>query len=982
MMWIGRLIVRPQLVHPACPERSRREHSRGGLCHPSRLFPLLSLALLSAFACRPGLAVSIQPGWPQTGGGGSPALGDLEGDGSLEVVAASDGVYAWHADGTLVAGWPQLVGNEWVSDPALADLDGDGGMEVIAGSGTDKVNAWRGDGAPVEGWPQTVGGAVGVPPAVGDLEGDGEPEVVAGSEDGNVYVWRANGSPVAGWPQDAGSTAIKYPVLGDLDGDGRLEVVAGAGDGNVYAWHADGTPMAGWPQATGDAISGLPALGDLDGDQELEVVAGSWDGNVYAWHADGSLVAGWPQLTGPSPYGDGSWVIGSVALGDIDADGGLEAVVGAADGKVYVWHGNGALAAGWPQDTGGFSFGSPALGDLDGDGPLEVLIGVAHSGMTGWIAAWHADGTPVENFILDGGFWYYVTTSPALADLDADGRVELVIGLADGNTYAWRIDTATSDRVPWPMFHHDAQRTGLYVATATPGAGFSVTPTGGPAPLTVRFTDQSTGHPISWAWDFGDGTTSTAQSPAHVYAAAGTFTVSLTAANALGTDTEVKPSFVTVAAALHADFTAAPASGAAPLLVNFTDLSAGDPTSWSWDFGDGGVSTDQHRSHTYTGAGSYTVSLTATNAGGSDTETKSNYITVTVPMPVANFTGTPTSGPAPLIVSFTDLSANSPTSWLWLFGDGGTSTVQHPGHTYTGAGSYTVSLTVANALGTDTEIKPSFVTVAAALHADFAAAPASGAAPLLVSFTDLSTGDPTSWSWDFDDGGVSTDQHPSHIYATPGRRTVSLTVSNSYGSDTETKSNHILVTFPDVDVGHWACDEILACVDAGIVTGYEDGTYHPEFQVTRDQMAVYIARGLVSPSGDAAIPDPPATPSFSDVPSTHWAYKHIEYAVSQNVVKGYEDGTYQPDLTVDRGQMAVYVARAMVAPGGDAAVPDPVPPATFPDVADTFWAYKQVEYCVGQGVVKGYDDGNYHPEIAVTRDQMAVYIARAFALPL
>jgi hypothetical protein len=70
----------------------------------------------------------------------------------------------------------------------------------------------------------------------------------------------------------------------------------------------------------------------------------------------------------------------------------------------------------------------------------------------------------------------------------------------------------------------------------------------------------------------------------------------------------------------------------------------------------------------------------------------------------------------------------------------------------------------------------------------------------------------------------------------------------------------------------------------------------------------------------------------------------------------------------------------MVAPGGDAAIPDPVPPATFPDVATTFWAYKQVEYCVGEGVVKGYDDGSYHPERQVTRDQMAVYIARAFGL--
>jgi hypothetical protein len=188
--------------------------------------------------------------------------------------------------------------------------------------------------------------------------------------------------------------------------------------------------------------------------------------------------------------------------------------------------------------------------------------------------------------------------------------------------------------------------------------------------------------------------------------------------------------------------------------------------------------------------------------------------------------------------------------------------------------------------------------------------------------------------------------------------------------------------FPDVPSEHWAYDEIMACFDANIVKGYDDGLYHPEGQITRDQMAVYVARALVSPSGDAAIPDPTPPPAFSDVPPIHWAYKHIEYAVSQNVVQGYEDGTYGPDIALDRGQMAVFIARAMVAPGGDAAIPDPVPPATFLDVADTFWAYKQVEYCVGQDVVKGYDDGLYHPDYPCTRDQMAVYVARAFQLPV
>ena len=188
--------------------------------------------------------------------------------------------------------------------------------------------------------------------------------------------------------------------------------------------------------------------------------------------------------------------------------------------------------------------------------------------------------------------------------------------------------------------------------------------------------------------------------------------------------------------------------------------------------------------------------------------------------------------------------------------------------------------------------------------------------------------------------------------------------------------------FPDVPGSHWAFDAVMDCVDAGIVQGYSDGTYKPTDPVTRDQMAVYISRALVIPTGDAAIPDPVPPASFSDVSSTHWAYKHIEYAVSQNVVKGYDDGTYKPDLVVDRGQMAVFVARAMVTPSGDAGIPDPVPPATFSDVPDTFWAYKQVEYCVGQGVVKGYDDGTYRPTEAVTRDQMAVYVARAFKLPL
>jgi PKD repeat protein len=267
--------------------------------------------------------------------------------------------------------------------------------------------------------------------------------------------------------------------------------------------------------------------------------------------------------------------------------------------------------------------------------------------------------------------------------------------------------------------------------------------------------------------------------------------------------------------------------------------------------------------------------------------------------------------------------------------------------------------------------------------ADFSAAPVEGYLPLEVSFTDLSHYDPTSWVWDFGDGQTSTEQNPTHAYSVVGTHTVSLTVSNETGSETKTKADYITVFFPDVGPDHWACEEVMGCVAAGIVAGYEDGLYHPEIAVTRDQMAVYIARALEVPSGEAALADYiPADPrNFPDVAADFWAYRHIEYCVENAVVKGYEDGYYHPEHEVTRDQMAVYVARALVAPEGEAGLADymPAEPRNFPDVPSDFWAYAHIEYCVENAVVKGYEDGLYRPEVVVTH-QMAVYVARAFGL--
>ena len=245
---------------------------------------------------------------------------------------------------------------------------------------------------------------------------------------------------------------------------------------------------------------------------------------------------------------------------------------------------------------------------------------------------------------------------------------------------------------------------------------------------------------------------------------------------------------------LTAEFEADTTTGVMPLLVNFTDLSTGgNITNWDWDFGDGGTSIEQNPSYEYTDAGLYTVSLTITASNGSDTETKTDYIEVFYPVPIADFEGTPTSGNSPLTVNFTDLSSGNIDTWFWDFGDGNSSTDQNPEYIYNSSGLYTVQLIVGGPGGSDTIVKQDYIIVYNTPVAEFDANPTTGLAPLLVNFTDLSTGDITDWQWAFGDGGFSNDKNPNHEYIEPGNYTVSLEVSGPGGNDTEVKIDYILI---------------------------------------------------------------------------------------------------------------------------------------------------------------------------------------------
>ncbi|MFC2018064.1 PKD domain-containing protein [Chloroflexota bacterium] len=165
-----------------------------------------------------------------------------------------------------------------------------------------------------------------------------------------------------------------------------------------------------------------------------------------------------------------------------------------------------------------------------------------------------------------------------------------------------------------------------------PVAAFSATPDSGAPPLSVTFTDESTGEIDSWEWDFGDGETGTAQSPTHDYETEGTYTVSLKVTGPDGTDTETKTGYIEVAAFI-ADFTADQTTGTfaagGDVTIQFTDQSTGEVDTWEWDFGDEETSTEQNPSHTYAGVvNKYDVSLTATSSEGTKTATKDGYITV------------------------------------------------------------------------------------------------------------------------------------------------------------------------------------------------------------------------------------------------------------------------------------------------------------------------------------------------------------------
>lgn len=353
-------------------------------------------------------------------------------------------------------------------------------------------------------------------------------------------------------------------------------------------------------------------------------------------------------------------------------------------------------------------------------------------------------------------------------------------------------------------------------AQAQVTASFSADNTAGCGQLSAQFTDESTGNPSSWQWDFGNGNTSTLQNPNAAFTKPGDYTVKLTVSNGVSVSTAEQT--IHVYAPPTVSFSLDPATGCYPLSVQFTDNSTGGSgtiTSRTWDFGDGTpFSEDQNPTHVYDSAGTFVVKLSVTNSAGC-TSSSSNQKVVTNHGVTVDFTADkPFSCAAPQAVQLTaTTSSNQAIQYAWDFGDGGTASGKTATHTYNQKGTYSVSLTasVGNGGCRDTVVKKNYINVGNNTS-DFTVP--QGCANVPLSFKNTSVPLPASAVWTFSDGTTVNGIDAKHQFGAAGTYTVTLT--NHYGgcSQTITKS---ITTYPSPKADFQSDKQIYCGKPAAVV---------------------------------------------------------------------------------------------------------------------------------------------------------------------
>jgi PKD repeat protein len=591
-------------------------------------------------------------------------VGDIDRDGSIDIIFADglqDSVLINNGDGTFMDNTAQSVPYNGFSsvDTKLADMDGDGYLDAVV-LGDSAISLFINDGTgsfkkdasiklpDYNSYPARIGGES---IAIADINGDGALDIIIGGAALNLLVNTSENKP---------------PVLNSI---GTRQVEAGHNlTFNVSASDPNGDPLeiltenkptgASFSNNLFDWTPGLSEVGDkiirfiaretstspkLEDTEDVTITVTSSNLPVIDYYippeldleiGEGQIVQfgvnAHDPLNGQLTF---KWFLNGAEIPSIPgADSSIIFIVprnGSNTIEVKVTNSAGTAAVSWNLWAGPSSNQPPTITSYLPTETVQNIDLSAGAGLSFGVTATDPEG---DNLI----YTWLVDNSPIATGANLSSSAN-AMGLKAGTDYTLTVSVSDSHNTPvthsWTL--HVTQ------GPAQPAAQFTAAPTSGDKPLTVQFTDSSTGQIASRSWTFGDGGTSTAQSPSHQYTIAGDYTVSLTVTGPNGSDTETKTSYIHVAEPAiipTAQFTAAPTSGDKPLTVQFTDSSTGQIASRSWTFGDGGTSTAQSPSHQYTVAGDYTVSLTVTGPGGSDTETKTNYIHVSEPaqLPIAN----------------------------------------------------------------------------------------------------------------------------------------------------------------------------------------------------------------------------------------------------------------------------------------------------------------------------------------------------------
>ena len=362
----------------------------------------------------------ITPEWIRS----SPAIGDINNDGQIEIVVGDDYGYISAlrgTDGFLLWNYNTRPLGRIYSSPSIGDINRDGQVEVVVGNGDNAVYALRGtDGSLL--WLYGTWDRVYSSPAIGDIDNDGQIEVVVGSRDSRIYAFRGTNGTIL-WFFTTGSSIHSSPAIGDINNDGQIEVVIGSLDNRLYALRGTNGSLL-WSYTTDSMIYSSPAIGDINGDGNIEVVIGSLDNKVYALRGtNGSLLWSYTTLAG---------VYSSPTIGDINNDGNVEVAVGSWDGYIHVLRGtNGSLVWSYNVLSSYTLYEDIVLADIDPSPGIEIIT----HGRGRSIYVLSSSGTLLWQ---DGGDQWSVS----VGDVDGDGCVEIV---AVGNAISIMVIDATSN---------------------------------------------------------------------------------------------------------------------------------------------------------------------------------------------------------------------------------------------------------------------------------------------------------------------------------------------------------------------------------------------------------------------------------------------------------------------------------------------------------------------------------------------------------